>query len=45
MGLVEMNDISFEGKTLILDKKHSLLGKSDYPTISVEIKGLLEKCE
>lgn len=45
LGLVEMNDISFEGKTLILNEKHSLLGKSDYPTISVEIKDLLEKCE
>lgn len=45
LGLVEMNDISFEGKTLILNEKHSLLEKSDYPTISMEIKDLLEKCE
>lgn len=45
LGLVEMNDISFEGETLILNEKHSLLGKTDYPTISVEIKKILEKCE
>ncbi|WOI41313.1 MULTISPECIES: AAA family ATPase [Bacillus] len=45
LGLVEMNEINLEGKTLILNEKYSLLGKSDYPTISVEIKDLLEKCE
>lgn len=45
LGLVEMNDINFEGETLILNEKHSLLGKIDYPTISVEIKDLLRKCE
>jgi DNA repair exonuclease SbcCD ATPase subunit len=45
LGLVEMENIEFDGETIILDKKHSLLRENEYPTISKEIKSLLAKCD
>ena len=44
LGLVEMDDLEFEGETIVLSEKHSLLQKDDYPNIFLEVKSLLEKC-
>ncbi|SOC40741.1 AAA family ATPase [Salinicoccus kekensis] len=44
LGLVEMDDINFEGKTIVLEEKHSLLEKRDYTEVSLKIKKLLAKC-
>ncbi|MGQ7873480.1 hypothetical protein [Bacillus sp. 1A] len=45
LGLVEIEGIAFEGKTITLDNKFSLLREEEYEAVSEEISVLLDKCE
>jgi hypothetical protein len=44
LGLVELGDYKFEGEIIELDEKHSVLKKSEYESLSKEVRNLLDIC-